>query len=149
MGMDHSNMKGMDHSKMDMGGDDAPMTMDHSKMDHSKMGHDDMDMGDMKMPAMKVDAPPPIKRGPGVANVNMSPISRLGEPGAGLENVGHRVMRYSQLRSLTPRPDRREPSREIVLHLTSNMERYMWSFNGVKFAHVKEAIKMVEANGCA
>ena len=133
MGMDHSNMKGMDHSKMDMGG------MDHSKMDHSKMNH-----GAMKMPAMKVDAPPPIKRGPGVANVNMSPISRLNEPGAGLENVGHRVMRYSQLRSLTPKPDRREPSREIVLHLTSNMERYMWSFNGVKFAHVKEAIKMTE-----
>ena len=134
MGMDHSKMG---HGDMDMGEGDEPM--DHSKMDHSKMNH-----GAMKMPAMKVDAPPPIKRGPGVANVNMSPISRLGEPGAGLENVGHRVMRYSQLRSLAPKSDRRAPSREIILHLTSNMERYMWSFNGVKFAHVKEAIKMTE-----
>jgi len=146
--MDHANM---DHSKMDMGEDDAPddapmdhSTMEHSTMDHSKMNHDDMDMNKMNMPAMKTSAPPPLRRGPGVANINMNPISRLDEPGAGLENMPHRVLRYSQLRSLAPKPDTRAPSREIILHLTSNMERYMWSFNGVKFAHVKEAIKMTE-----
>jgi FtsP/CotA-like multicopper oxidase with cupredoxin domain len=27
-----------------------------------------------------------------------------------------------------------DPDREIQLHLTGNMSRYMWSINGVKFA---------------
>jgi len=85
-----------------------------------------------------------IKRGPGVANVAMMPISRLDEPGVGLEDVPHRTLRYTQLRSLEPNPDTREPGREIKLHLTSNMERYMWSFDGVRFADVKQAIQMHE-----
>ena len=52
----------------------------------------------------------------------------------------HRTLTYSQLRSLDPNPDTRQPSRELVVHLTSNMERYMWSFDGVKFSEVKQAI---------
>ena len=28
----------------------------------------------------------------------------------------------------------RDPGREIQLHLTGNMDRYMWSINGIKFA---------------
>lgn len=128
-----------DMGGMDMSGDMSEM--DHSKMDHSKMNHDDMgdmDMGEMETIETK------IKRGPGVANVAMNPVSRLDEPGIGLENVGHRTLKYSDLRSLEPNPDTRAPEREIVLHLTSNMERYMWSFNGIKFTHVKEPIKLYE-----
>ena len=136
MGMDHSSMdmsrdgdmSGMDHSKMDMSGGG-----DMSSMDHSKMSMSAKNVIEAK-----------VKRGPGVVNVTMAPVSRLHESGIGLENIGHRTLNYADLRSLAPNPDTREPEREIVLHLTSNMERYMWSFDGVKFSHVKESIKFYE-----
>ncbi len=142
MGMDHSamaggSMAGMDHSKMD-----------HSKMDHSKMGHGKMNMGEMDHSSMKASpmkvSEVKIKTGAGVANVAAMPTSRLDEPGIGLDDVGHRTLRYSQLRSLKPNPDTRAPDREIVLHLTSNMERYMWSFDGKKFSHVTDSIKLYQ-----
>jgi len=78
--------------------------------------------------------------GPGNANVAMQPTNRLNEPGVGLENVPHRALTYAQLRSLDPNPDLRQPGREIELHLTSNMERYMWSFDGRKFSDVVDPI---------
>ncbi len=140
-GMHDMDMGGMDMS--DMSG------MDHSKMDHSMMDHGDMDMGTMS--GMDMSGIPTIptketkiKRGPGVANIAVNPVSRLDEPGIGLENIGHRTLTYADLRSLEPNPDTRPPEREIILHLTSNMERYMWSFDGVKFTHVTEAIKLYE-----
>lgn len=70
----------------------------------------------------------------------MAPVSRLNEPGIGLENVPHRALTYMDLEALTMNPDMRAPEREIELHLTSNMERYMWSFDGVKFSEVKDNI---------
>ena len=85
-----------------------------------------------------------VKRGPGVANVAAMPMSRLNEPGIGLNDVDHRTLTYAQLRSLEMNKDHRPPAREIVIHLTSNMERYMWSFDGVKFSEVTEAIKFFE-----
>lgn len=78
--------------------------------------------------------------GAGVANTPAMPMNRLNEPGLGLENVPHRTLTYTDLKSLEPNPDHREPSREIELHLTGNMERYMWSFDGVQFSHVSEPI---------
>jgi len=146
MGMDHG---AMGHKSMDMGSMDHG-SMDMSAMDHSghgMMDHGDHDMNGMDMDhaAMMTEANWPvekkdIKRGPGVANVAMMPMSRLDEPGIGLEDVGHRVLRYSQLRSLHRNPDLRPPGREMEIHLTSNMERYMWSFDGVKFSEVTEPI---------
>lgn len=59
---------------------------------------------------------------------------RLDDPGVGLRNNGRKVLTYADLYNLTPTRDKREPGREIDLHLTGNMSRYMWSFNGVKFA---------------
>jgi CopA family copper-resistance protein len=103
----------------------------------------DHNMHDMTAPAAPQDAPL-VKRGPGVANIAMNPVNRLHEPGIGLDNVPHRTLRYADLRSLEPNPDTRPLDREMKLHLTSNMERYMWSFNGVKFAHIKEPIKFYE-----
>ncbi|MEZ5937937.1 MAG: copper resistance system multicopper oxidase [Hyphomonadaceae bacterium] len=134
MGMDHG---AMDHGAMDHGGADQPQA-DHAGMDHSAMTHGDMTHGG-EAPAMtttKAD----LRKGPGVANIAAAPMSRLDEPGIGLEDVGHRVMRYSQLRSLEPIPDKRPPERDIEIHLTSNMERYMWSFDGVKFSEIKAPI---------
>jgi FtsP/CotA-like multicopper oxidase with cupredoxin domain len=66
--------------------------------------------------------------------------SRLDEPGSGFENTNARVLVYADLRSIAPQPDQRQPEREIELHITGNMERYMWSFNGKKYSEAKAPI---------
>ncbi|MBB36359.1 MAG: copper-binding protein [Hirschia sp.] len=137
MGMDHGSMSGGD-MQMDHG------DMDHSTMDHAAMGHD---MSGMDHGTSEADWPvekPHFTKGPGIANIAMMPMSRLDEPGIGLEDVSHRVLRYSQLRSLTRNLDLRAPQREVEIHLTSNMERYMWSFDGVKFSEVTAPITFHE-----
>lgn len=87
----------------------------------------------------------PVKHGPdhhGVGNsvVPMSTRSRLHEPGIGLENTGTRVLVYTDLQSLTPGADPREPEREIELHLTGNMDRYVWGFDGKKYSEAKTPV---------
>jgi CopA family copper-resistance protein len=64
----------------------------------------------------------------------MAPTSRLDDPGIGLRDNGRRVLRYADLRSLFEDPDGREPGRTIELHLTGHMERFAWSFDGIKFS---------------
>ena len=64
----------------------------------------------------------------------MSPTSRLNDPGIGLRDNGRRVLTYADLRSTFEDPDGREPGRTIELHLTGHMQRFAWSFNGVKFS---------------
>lgn len=81
------------------------------------------------------------RRGPGVANTVDTPANRLRHPGIGLDDVPHRVLSYADLRSLTPNSDRREPGRSIELHLTGNMHRYMWSFDGYKYSEVDGPIE--------
>ena len=83
----------------------------------------------------------PVKHGPdrhGKGNTMVAefPSNRLSEPGNGLENNGRRVLVYTDLRSLSPYPDQRTPEREVELHLTGVMDRYMWSFDGKKFSEV-------------
>jgi FtsP/CotA-like multicopper oxidase with cupredoxin domain len=82
----------------------------------------------------------PDRHGPGNAAVPEFTRPRLDDPGIGLGHDGRRVLLYSDLRSVSPGRDRREPERELELHLTGNMERYMWSFDGKKFSEVKEPI---------
>ena len=67
----------------------------------------------------------------------MSPTSRLDDPGIGLRDNGRRVLTYADLRSLFDDPDGREPSRTIELHLTGHMERFAWSFDGIKFSEAE------------
>jgi CopA family copper-resistance protein len=108
------------------------------------------------MPGMKMDAAPPmndsmsttapVKHGPdhhgaGNSSVPMETKSRLSEPGTGLENTGTRVLLYSDLRSLEPGEDSRPPGREIELHITGNMDRYIWGFDGKKFSEADGPIK--------
>ena len=81
----------------------------------------------------------PDTHGPGNARVAEVQRSRLGEPGTGLRGVGHRVLVYADLRALEPY-NQRPPDREVELHVTGNMERYMWSFDGVKFSEVRGPI---------
>jgi FtsP/CotA-like multicopper oxidase with cupredoxin domain len=76
----------------------------------------------------------PTEFGPHVDARAASPQYRLDDPGVGLRNNGRRVLTYADLRNINPTPDPREPEREIQLHLTGNMARYMWSINGVKYA---------------
>lgn len=138
MGMDHSNMQNNDMDHAAMGhhmAEPANMGMDqgntqNNDMDHAAMGHHMADS-----PAMKtVHHNHPV--GPGVANLTSMPADRLAEPGIGLHDVPHRVLTYADLRCVEPNSDLRVPERKIELHLTGNMERYMWSFDGVKYEHV-------------
>ena len=69
-----------------------------------------------------------------VDNIAMAPMNRLGEAGDGLEGNSRRVLRYTDLRRPIPANDPRPPTKEIIVHLTGNMERFMWSIDGVKFS---------------
>ncbi|MDB5459039.1 MAG: copper resistance system multicopper oxidase, partial [Caulobacteraceae bacterium] len=76
---------------------------------------------------------PQMKLGPGVQTIAPMPMDRTGEPGQGLASVGHRVLVYKDLVALEPNPDPRPPSRALEIHLTGNMERFMWGFDGEKY----------------
>lgn len=132
-GMDHSQMAGMDHSQMSSGG---MAGMDHSSM--AGMGKDGM--GGMDMSMRNPKNAPQVKMGPGVQTISPMPTDRTGERPQGLESVDHRVLTYHDLMALTPNPDVRAPSRSLDIHLTGNMERYMWSFDGVKLSDPAEPI---------
>jgi CopA family copper-resistance protein len=106
MSMNH-DMAGMDHSKHRMGG--APKPQHVASED-----------------------------GPHVDMQAENPQSGLHDPGMGLRDHeslhGRKVLTYADLKNLYPTVDRRAPGRDIELHLTGNMNRYMWSLNGIKFA---------------
>ncbi|MFH0351112.1 MAG: copper resistance system multicopper oxidase, partial [Chromatiales bacterium] len=74
----------------------------------------------------------PDGHGPGSDMIAMMPTNRLNEPGIGLENTARRVLLYTDLRNIRPGYDLREPNRDIELHLTGNMQRFIWSFDGKK-----------------
>ncbi len=134
-------MSGMDHGAGEAG------NMDHSTMSHGPaesgsemdMGSDDsgMAMGGMNMRDTSM-LPPDVKVGPGLDMVSMNAADRMGDPGIGLDKVPHKVLNYKDLISLEPNKDKRNPSRQMEIHLTGNMERYMWSFDGKKFAAVSD-----------
>ncbi|KAF6660180.1 copper resistance system multicopper oxidase [Pantoea agglomerans] len=142
-GMDHGSMGGMDHGQMQGMDGGSMQSMDGSAvesapagsmagMDHSSMGgmdHGSMaGMGDMqKHPASETNNPL-------VDMQAMMPTPKLSDPGIGLRNNGRRVLTYADLKSTFDDPDGREPSRTIELHLTGHMEKFAWSFNGIKFS---------------
>ncbi|MBH3395273.1 copper resistance system multicopper oxidase [Pseudomonas monteilii] len=120
MGMDHSGMSGMDHGSM-------------AGMDHSQMAG--MDHGSMAgMSGAMQGHPDSETNNPLVDMQTMSPTPKLSDPGIGLRNNGRRVLTYADLRSTFIDPDGREPGRTIELHLTGHMEKFAWSFDGVKFS---------------
>jgi len=124
-GMDMSGMKGMDHSNMDMSGMKG---MDMSGM--KGMDHSNMDMSTMESMINHADT----EFGPHVDMRSSNPQYRLDDPGVGLRNNGRRVLTYADLYNLNMTHGYPDPDREIELHLTGNMMRYMWSINGVKFS---------------
>ena len=111
---------------MAMGGDMAGMPA-HGGMDHGAMNH------------ASATAPVKVRHarteyGPGVDMRVDTPRTNLDDPGIGLRDNGRRVLTYADLHTIGGPVDRRGPGREIELHLTGHMERYMWSFDGQKFA---------------
>ncbi|MEO1968526.1 MAG: copper resistance system multicopper oxidase [Sphingomonadaceae bacterium] len=130
-GADHSDHHGMDHSAMVHG------TMAMSGEDDAMASDKAMDMGSMSMRDTS-RLPPTVKVGPGVDMVSMHPADRMGDPGIGLQDVDHRVLDYRKLAALEPNADMRAPSRLLEIHLTGNMHRYMWSFDGTKFSAVSD-----------
>jgi CopA family copper-resistance protein len=135
------------------------MGMDMSMMDHSAMGHAGMDhsnsaMGNEGAAQNKMQKALGPEIGSGATGYGSAqPIVHVStefgphvdmradaaqymidDPGIGLRNSNRRVLTYADLRNLNKTPDPRDPEREINLHLTGNMSRYMWSMNGIKFA---------------
>jgi CopA family copper-resistance protein len=110
------------------------MGMNHGHVGHGGGNHsmDGMSMRDTLL------LPPDVKVGPGIDMVSMEPVDKLGDPGIGLRDAGHRVLTYRMLSALEPNRDTREPSRLLELHLTGNMERYMWSFDGEMYSAVSD-----------
>ena len=152
--MDHAAMghsapaPAVDHSKMDhatMGHSAPPAPVDHSKMDHAAMGHS------MPMPMTKAKPEitnpsdfstgklihPATEYGPHIDMLAEAARYRLDDPGVGLRGNGRRVLTYADLKNLRSTMEDRDPDREIELHLTGNMGRYMWSINGIKSADAK------------
>ena len=119
------------------------MGMDHGAMSNGGASHEGHDMAQQSA-SHENHEPAALKTGVGVDNVAEMPTNRLAEPGLGLDNAGHRVLTYSQLRALDMNPDMRGPERELEIHLTGNMHRYMWSFDGVKFSEVDAPIEFRE-----
>ncbi len=136
----HKDMGMMMHmGGMDMEGD----SMKIEGMNKDKMDHGDMNHGEMHMPALK-ETPVkhgPDKHGPGAAAIAQNQFNRMDEPGIGLGKDGRKVLVYNDLRSLRPNRDTRDAQREMELHLTGNMERYMWSFDGDQFHQVDGPIE--------
>jgi CopA family copper-resistance protein len=117
--MDHGAMPGMDTGSM------------------PGMNHGSMPMEHGAMPGMSGVAASPegkkIKRSVEVDNVAEMPTERLNTPGEGFPS-GRRVLTYADLRAIKPGDDPRPPTHEITLHLTGNMERFIWGFDGKKFS---------------
>lgn len=118
---------GMGHAGMGHAGHDMA-AMDHGA--HNMSGMAGMDHGGAAMQAH----PASEKNNPLVDMQTMAPVPKLDDPGIGLRDNGRRVLTYAALRSTFEDPDGREPGRTIELHLTGHMEKFAWSFNGIKFA---------------
>ena len=115
-GMDHgqaAQMKGME------GGCGAHMGHAMPAMDHAAGGMQQHPASEAGNPLVDMQT--------------MSPVPRLNDPGIGLRDNGRKVLAYSDLRSTFEDPDGREPSRTVELHLTGHMEKFAWSFDGLKF----------------
>jgi CopA family copper-resistance protein len=91
-------------------------------------GHSMAAMGSMQSHPSSEDGNPLVDM------QTMSPMAKLDDPGIGVRNNGRKVMTYADLKSTFDDPDGREPGRTIELHLTGHMERFAWSFDGVKFS---------------
>ena len=144
LGMSDMGMAMGDMPGMDMGGANDMKGMDMKGSSSSMPG---MDMsGSAKTDAgmtSSAGGDVPVKHhaaaeyGPSNSTRADQVSTRLDDPGVGLRNNGRRVLTYADLHTIGGALDPRNPTREIELHLTGNMDRYMWSFNGVPFSEAE------------
>ena len=114
------------HGQMEMG--------EAGHADHAAMGHG----GGASSAGSTVAVQHPLSESSPTVDMKVSQASTdLGDPGVGLRANGRRVLSYADLHTVGGPIDRREPGREIELHLTGHMERFMWSFNGMKFSEAE------------
>ena len=127
MGMAHDmgSMSGSDHSAMKHDNGAKNGDVDHAAMGHGGAG--------TTTPVRHATS----ESGPSVDMLIDQASTGLDHPGVGLKENGRRVLSYADLHTLGGPIDRREPGREIALHLTGHMERFMWSFNGEKFSEAE------------
>jgi len=123
---DHSAPSSQGHAGMDHGSHGSH-GMDHSAMNHGTP-HGGHDTGAMQTHPASEDGNPLVDM------QTMMPAPKLDDPGMGLRDNGRRVLTYADLKSTFPDPDGREPTRTLELHLTGHMERFAWSFDGMKFS---------------
>jgi len=122
--MNHSQHQGMNH--------DMP-AMDHSQ--HQGMNHDMHTLHDANNEV--ADWPveqAAIQWGPHTNMQAENAKYRLDDPGVGLRNHQRKVLTYADLRNLYPTRHDPKPNREIILNLTGNMERYLWSIDGIPYS---------------
>lgn len=140
---------GMDMSGMEMGNKKTDSKMPAMEMPQPPKETQKMDempgmnMGEVSKSEIPGRTPVPHSKnthGIGNQTVPMTTQARLDEPGVGLGGDGWRVLVYTDLKRLTMREDKREPEREIEIHITGNMERFMWSFDGKKYSEAKTPI---------
>ncbi len=138
------------HAGHKMAGEAADIVDPHAGHDMAAMAggpavsmqsHAGHAMGDMSKVGPVVARHGPDNHGPGNIGVAEVQRDRLGERGTGLADEPHRVLVYTDLRRRAQDFDARAPGRELELHLTGHMERYMWSFDGVQFHEVKGPIE--------
>ncbi|HSF67497.1 MAG TPA: copper resistance system multicopper oxidase [Nitrospiraceae bacterium] len=162
MPMEHKGMEGHGHdSGRAMPGSDPSGSMPSARpsddvptMEHMHHGSDTQSVQGLHQTPRtheddsrrsEIPGAEPVKHGPddhGPGNQTVAEYSknRSGEPGRGLEHSERRILLYTDLKSLEPYPDQRKPEREIELHLTGHMERFMWSFDGKKYSDAPEPI---------
>jgi CopA family copper-resistance protein len=141
MNMPGMDMPGMSHGDMPKMNHDMPgMKMDNmAGMNMSGMSHGDMSkmpgMAKAAVPARNADGVDPMtmQGTPSVDNVAMQTKDRQQEAGDGLDGNGRQVLTYAQLMSLD-KAEAAPPTRELQFHLTGNMERWTWGFDGEKFS---------------
>ncbi len=129
-GVDHGSTPGMQMNHGSMPG----MQMDHGSMPGMAHG------ATAGMAGMAAGAPAqPLKPSVEVDSVAEMPTERLNNPGEGFP-PGRRVLTYADLRAIRPGIDARPPSRDITLHLTGNMQRFIWGFDGKKFSEAEPIV---------
>ena len=126
-------MDDMGHGGMGGGGHDMS-SMSGGSMENSSMEGMDHGAGGMQQ------HPASESNNPLVDMQTMAPTAKLDDHGIGLRDNGRRVLTYADLKSTFPDPDGREPGRTIELHLTGHMERFAWSFDGIKFSSAEPLV---------
>ena len=128
--MMHGDMKGMDDKTN--GGMHPDMPMHDEPHMSDKPHHSGNELPTENLPDRIEHGPD--RHGPASITMAQTAYRRLDYPGAGLGDDGWRVLTYSQLRALERPYGRRPPTRQFDLHLTGNMHKYIWGFDGKKWS---------------